>query len=47
MFGLDGSVARNVTEAIKGYFPDAHPNWKLTPNHVRNTWFKMFVVSYY
>ena len=46
-FGVDGSVARNVTEVIKGYFRDAHPNWKLTLDHVRKTWFKMFAVSYY
>uniref|UniRef100_A0A0D2ZV04 Uncharacterized protein n=1 Tax=Brassica oleracea var. oleracea TaxID=109376 RepID=A0A0D2ZV04_BRAOL len=41
-FGVDGSVARNVTEVIKGYFPHAHPNWKLTPIYIRKTWFKMF-----
>ncbi|KAL0667681.1 hypothetical protein Bca4012_030385 [Brassica carinata] len=46
-FGVDGSVARNVTEVIKGYFPHAHPNWKLTPIYIRKTWFKMFAVSYY
>uniref|UniRef100_A0A0D3BUJ2 Uncharacterized protein n=1 Tax=Brassica oleracea var. oleracea TaxID=109376 RepID=A0A0D3BUJ2_BRAOL len=43
-FGVDGSVARNVTEVIKGYFPHAHPNWKLTPIYIRKTWFKMFAV---
>uniref|UniRef100_A0A0D3BUS7 Uncharacterized protein n=1 Tax=Brassica oleracea var. oleracea TaxID=109376 RepID=A0A0D3BUS7_BRAOL len=37
-FGVDGSVARNVTEVIKGYFPDAHPNWKLTPDHQKYHW---------
>ena len=46
-FGVDGSVDRNVTEVIEGYFSDAHPNWKLTPDNVRKTWFKMFTVSYY
>uniref|UniRef100_A0A0D3AQJ0 Uncharacterized protein n=2 Tax=Brassica oleracea var. oleracea TaxID=109376 RepID=A0A0D3AQJ0_BRAOL len=46
-FGVDGSVARNVAEVTKGYFPDAHPNWKLTPDHVRKTWFKMFAQKYH
>uniref|UniRef100_A0A0D3A9U3 Uncharacterized protein n=1 Tax=Brassica oleracea var. oleracea TaxID=109376 RepID=A0A0D3A9U3_BRAOL len=41
-FGVDGSAARNVTEVIKGYFPHAHPNWKLTLIYIRKTWFKMF-----
>ena len=46
-FGVDGSAARNVTEVIKGYFPHAHPNWKLTLIYIRKTWFKMLAVSYY
>uniref|UniRef100_A0A0D3E875 Uncharacterized protein n=1 Tax=Brassica oleracea var. oleracea TaxID=109376 RepID=A0A0D3E875_BRAOL len=46
-FGVDGSVARNVTEVIKGYFPHAHLNWKLTPIYIRKTWFKMFAQKYH
>uniref|UniRef100_A0A0D3DK99 Uncharacterized protein n=1 Tax=Brassica oleracea var. oleracea TaxID=109376 RepID=A0A0D3DK99_BRAOL len=46
-FEVDGSVVRNVTEVIKGYFPDAHQNWKLTLGHVRKTWFKMFSKKYH
>uniref|UniRef100_A0A0D3CF64 Uncharacterized protein n=1 Tax=Brassica oleracea var. oleracea TaxID=109376 RepID=A0A0D3CF64_BRAOL len=46
-FGVDSSVARNVTEVIKAYFPHVHPNWKLTPIYIRKTWFKMFAVNYY
>ncbi|XP_009147870.1 uncharacterized protein LOC103871377 [Brassica rapa] len=42
-FGVDGCVARTVTEAIKGYFSEPHPNWKMTPDYIRKTWFKMFV----
>uniref|UniRef100_A0A0D3E2D2 Uncharacterized protein n=1 Tax=Brassica oleracea var. oleracea TaxID=109376 RepID=A0A0D3E2D2_BRAOL len=30
-FKVDGCVARNVTETIKGYFSEPHPNWKKTP----------------
>uniref|UniRef100_A0A0D3E6R6 Uncharacterized protein n=1 Tax=Brassica oleracea var. oleracea TaxID=109376 RepID=A0A0D3E6R6_BRAOL len=30
-FGVDGCVARNVTETIKGYFSEPHPNLKKTP----------------
>uniref|UniRef100_A0A0D3BHW5 Uncharacterized protein n=1 Tax=Brassica oleracea var. oleracea TaxID=109376 RepID=A0A0D3BHW5_BRAOL len=47
MFGVDGSVARNVTEVIKGYFLHAHPNWKLMPIDIRKTWFKMFAQKYH
>uniref|UniRef100_A0A0D3EAU6 Uncharacterized protein n=1 Tax=Brassica oleracea var. oleracea TaxID=109376 RepID=A0A0D3EAU6_BRAOL len=36
-FGVDGCVARNVTETIKGYFTEPHPNWRKTPIHVRKT----------
>ncbi|XP_048628107.1 uncharacterized protein LOC111215870 [Brassica napus] len=39
-FGVDGCVARTVTEAIKGYFSEPHPNWKITPDYIRKTWFK-------
>uniref|UniRef100_A0A0D3BRB9 Uncharacterized protein n=1 Tax=Brassica oleracea var. oleracea TaxID=109376 RepID=A0A0D3BRB9_BRAOL len=40
--GVDGCVTRNVTETIKGYFSEPHPNWKKTPTYVRKTWFKIF-----
>uniref|UniRef100_A0A0D2ZXB2 Uncharacterized protein n=1 Tax=Brassica oleracea var. oleracea TaxID=109376 RepID=A0A0D2ZXB2_BRAOL len=46
-FGVDNCVARNVTETIKGYFSEPHPNWKKTPIYVRKTWFKIFAVNYY
>ncbi|KAL0813705.1 hypothetical protein Bca101_070148 [Brassica carinata] len=29
-FGVDRCVARNVTETIKDYFSEPHPNWKKT-----------------
>ncbi|XP_056856542.1 uncharacterized protein LOC130505955 [Raphanus sativus] len=41
-FGVDNSVATSVSDIIKGYFSEAHPNWKKTPHHVRNTWFKIY-----
>uniref|UniRef100_A0A0D3CNM7 Uncharacterized protein n=1 Tax=Brassica oleracea var. oleracea TaxID=109376 RepID=A0A0D3CNM7_BRAOL len=41
-FGVDGCVARNVTETIKYYFSKPHPNWRKTLIHVRKTWFKIF-----
>uniref|UniRef100_A0A0D3DRF0 Uncharacterized protein n=1 Tax=Brassica oleracea var. oleracea TaxID=109376 RepID=A0A0D3DRF0_BRAOL len=44
-FGVDNCVARNVTETIKGYFSEPHPNWKNTPIYVRKTWFKVFAVT--
>ena len=46
-FEIDTSVAWNVTESIKSYFSEPHPNWRKTPIYVRKTWFKNFVVSYY
>uniref|UniRef100_A0A0D3BYU5 Uncharacterized protein n=1 Tax=Brassica oleracea var. oleracea TaxID=109376 RepID=A0A0D3BYU5_BRAOL len=46
-FGVDGCVARNVTETIKGYFSKPHPNWRKTPIHVRKTWFKIFAQKYH
>ncbi|KAF8085601.1 hypothetical protein N665_0658s0003 [Sinapis alba] len=46
-FGVDGSVARTVNKMMKGYFSEPHPNWKSTPDHVFQTWFKCFAVSYY
>uniref|UniRef100_A0A0D3BX41 Uncharacterized protein n=1 Tax=Brassica oleracea var. oleracea TaxID=109376 RepID=A0A0D3BX41_BRAOL len=30
-FGVDGCLASDVTDTIKGYFSMAHPNWKKTP----------------
>ncbi|KAL0854271.1 hypothetical protein Bca101_059423 [Brassica carinata] len=45
-FGVHSSVARSVTETIKGYFTEPHPNWKSTSEHVRKMWFKCFTVSY-
>uniref|UniRef100_A0A0D2ZWB9 Uncharacterized protein n=1 Tax=Brassica oleracea var. oleracea TaxID=109376 RepID=A0A0D2ZWB9_BRAOL len=46
-FGVDGCVAQNVTETIKGYFSEPHPNWKKTPIYVRKTWFKIFAQKYH
>uniref|UniRef100_A0A0D3CCF7 Uncharacterized protein n=1 Tax=Brassica oleracea var. oleracea TaxID=109376 RepID=A0A0D3CCF7_BRAOL len=46
-FGIDDSVARNVTEVIKGYFPHAYPNWKSTPIYIKKTCFKMFAQNYH
>ncbi|KAF8045887.1 hypothetical protein N665_4254s0001 [Sinapis alba] len=45
-FGVDGCVSRSVTDVIKGYFSEPHPNWKLTPDHVRKTWFTMYAQKY-
>uniref|UniRef100_A0A0D3CJE0 Uncharacterized protein n=1 Tax=Brassica oleracea var. oleracea TaxID=109376 RepID=A0A0D3CJE0_BRAOL len=42
-FGVDGCVARNVTETVKGYFSEPHPNWKKR----RSTWFKIFAQKYH
>uniref|UniRef100_A0A0D3AVV8 Uncharacterized protein n=2 Tax=Brassica oleracea var. oleracea TaxID=109376 RepID=A0A0D3AVV8_BRAOL len=46
-FGVDGCVARNVTETIKGYFSEPHLNWKTSPIYVRKTWFKIFAQNYH
>ena len=46
-FGVDGFVTRTVTETIKGYFSEPHPNWKSTPDHVRKMWFKCFAQKYH
>uniref|UniRef100_A0A0D3DMS2 Uncharacterized protein n=1 Tax=Brassica oleracea var. oleracea TaxID=109376 RepID=A0A0D3DMS2_BRAOL len=46
-FGVDGCVARTITETIKGYFSEPHPNWRKTPIHVRKTWFKIFVQKFH
>uniref|UniRef100_A0A0D3DDG9 Uncharacterized protein n=1 Tax=Brassica oleracea var. oleracea TaxID=109376 RepID=A0A0D3DDG9_BRAOL len=45
-FGVDNCVARNVTETIKCYFSEPHPNWKKTPIYVRKTCFKIFARKY-
>ncbi|KAJ4875863.1 Uncharacterized protein Rs2_40881 [Raphanus sativus] len=31
-FGVDNSVATSVSDIIKGYFSEAHPNWTKTPH---------------
>ncbi|KAL0728513.1 hypothetical protein Bca4012_024606 [Brassica carinata] len=41
-FGSDGCIGRSVSDTIKSYFREPHPNWTLTPRHVRPTWFKYF-----
>ncbi|XP_048596687.1 cyclin-dependent kinase 12-like [Brassica napus] len=33
-WGIDGCLASDVTDTIKGYFSMAHPNWKMTPHYV-------------
>uniref|UniRef100_A0A0D3BTN1 Uncharacterized protein n=1 Tax=Brassica oleracea var. oleracea TaxID=109376 RepID=A0A0D3BTN1_BRAOL len=45
MFGIDGCLASDVTDTIKGYFSMAHPNWRKTPHYVRKTWFKIYVAK--
>uniref|UniRef100_A0A0D3AVA1 Uncharacterized protein n=1 Tax=Brassica oleracea var. oleracea TaxID=109376 RepID=A0A0D3AVA1_BRAOL len=37
-FGVDGCLASDVTDTIKGYFSMPHPNWKKTPIYVFLTW---------
>uniref|UniRef100_A0A0D3BKB6 Uncharacterized protein n=1 Tax=Brassica oleracea var. oleracea TaxID=109376 RepID=A0A0D3BKB6_BRAOL len=44
-FGVDGCLASDVTDTMKGYFSMAHLNWKKTPIYVRKTWFKFFAVD--
>uniref|UniRef100_A0A0D3BNA6 Uncharacterized protein n=1 Tax=Brassica oleracea var. oleracea TaxID=109376 RepID=A0A0D3BNA6_BRAOL len=46
-WGVDGCLASDVTDTIKGYFSMAHPNWSKTPHYVRKTWFKIYAVSFY
>ncbi|KAL1224271.1 putative transposase-like protein [Cardamine amara subsp. amara] len=41
-FGVDNKVGRSVSDTIKSYFTEPHPNWSLTPDHIRKTWFKCF-----
>uniref|UniRef100_A0A0D3E857 Uncharacterized protein n=1 Tax=Brassica oleracea var. oleracea TaxID=109376 RepID=A0A0D3E857_BRAOL len=47
MFGVDGCLASDVTETMKGYFSMTHPNWSKAPHYVRKTWFKIYAVSFY
>uniref|UniRef100_A0A0D3BVR5 Uncharacterized protein n=1 Tax=Brassica oleracea var. oleracea TaxID=109376 RepID=A0A0D3BVR5_BRAOL len=41
-FLVNNRVGRSVSDTIKCYFVEAHPNWILTHEHVRTTWFKCF-----
>uniref|UniRef100_A0A0D3BH71 Uncharacterized protein n=1 Tax=Brassica oleracea var. oleracea TaxID=109376 RepID=A0A0D3BH71_BRAOL len=41
-FGVDGYLASDVTDTIKGYFSMPHPNWSETSHYVRKTWFKIY-----
>ncbi|CAN6868082.1 unnamed protein product, partial [Brassica oleracea] len=44
-WGVDGCLASDVTDTIKGYFSMAHPNWSKTPHYVRKTWFKIYAAK--
>ena len=44
-FLKDIYVGQSVRDIIRTNFREAHPNWSLTPDHVRRTWFKCFAVS--
>uniref|UniRef100_A0A0D3CEA8 Uncharacterized protein n=1 Tax=Brassica oleracea var. oleracea TaxID=109376 RepID=A0A0D3CEA8_BRAOL len=46
-FGVDGCLASDVTDTMKGYFSMPHPNWKNTPIYVRKTWFKIYAQKYH
>uniref|UniRef100_A0A0D3BGF9 Uncharacterized protein n=1 Tax=Brassica oleracea var. oleracea TaxID=109376 RepID=A0A0D3BGF9_BRAOL len=46
-FGVDGCLASDVTDTIKGYFSMPHPNWRKTPIYVRKTWFKIYSQKYH
>uniref|UniRef100_A0A0D3AS44 Uncharacterized protein n=1 Tax=Brassica oleracea var. oleracea TaxID=109376 RepID=A0A0D3AS44_BRAOL len=41
-FGVDGCLASDKTDTIKGYFSMPHPNWKKKLIYVRKTWFKIY-----
>uniref|UniRef100_A0A0D3BHQ1 Uncharacterized protein n=1 Tax=Brassica oleracea var. oleracea TaxID=109376 RepID=A0A0D3BHQ1_BRAOL len=45
-FGVDGCLASDVTETIKGYFSMEHPSWSEAPHYVRKTWFKIYAQKY-
>uniref|UniRef100_A0A0D3AM39 Uncharacterized protein n=1 Tax=Brassica oleracea var. oleracea TaxID=109376 RepID=A0A0D3AM39_BRAOL len=44
-FGANNSVSRSVSETMKGYYNGAYPNWSMTPDHVKTTWFKCFALE--
>uniref|UniRef100_A0A0D3E5K4 Uncharacterized protein n=1 Tax=Brassica oleracea var. oleracea TaxID=109376 RepID=A0A0D3E5K4_BRAOL len=44
-FGANNCVSRSVSAMIKGYYDGAYPNWSMTPNHVKITWFKCFALE--
>nr|VDD61573.1 unnamed protein product [Brassica oleracea] len=44
LFGANNRVSQSVSATIKGYYDGAYPNWSMTPNHVKITWFKCFAV---
>ncbi|KAL0661241.1 hypothetical protein Bca4012_098078 [Brassica carinata] len=37
-WGVDGCLASDVTDTIKGYFSMAHPNWSKTPYYKKYNW---------
>ncbi|KAL0707546.1 hypothetical protein Bca4012_073972 [Brassica carinata] len=37
-WGVDGCLASDVTDTIKGYFSMAHPNWSKTPHYQKYNW---------
>uniref|UniRef100_A0A0D3BL88 Uncharacterized protein n=1 Tax=Brassica oleracea var. oleracea TaxID=109376 RepID=A0A0D3BL88_BRAOL len=41
-FGANNRVIRSVSETMKDYYDGAYPNWSMTPDHVKTTWFKCF-----
>ncbi|KAL0828460.1 hypothetical protein Bca101_052138 [Brassica carinata] len=43
-WGVEGCLASDVTDTIKGYFSMPHPNWSKTPHYVRKTWFKIYAI---
>ncbi|XP_048608545.1 uncharacterized protein LOC125584293 [Brassica napus] len=43
-FGANNRVSRSVSETMKGYYDGPYPNWTMTPDHVKTTWFKCFAV---
>uniref|UniRef100_A0A0D3ATB8 Uncharacterized protein n=1 Tax=Brassica oleracea var. oleracea TaxID=109376 RepID=A0A0D3ATB8_BRAOL len=46
-FGANNRVSRSVSVTIKGYYDGAYPNWSMTPNHVKITWFKCFAQKWH
>uniref|UniRef100_A0A0D3BFS1 Uncharacterized protein n=1 Tax=Brassica oleracea var. oleracea TaxID=109376 RepID=A0A0D3BFS1_BRAOL len=44
-FGVNNRVILSVSETMKGYYDGAFPNWSMTPDHVKTTWFKCFAVA--